>query len=359
MEESDDNDSVCFICKTEGGELVCCDNCRNACHIVCLGKSIESLPDVWHCPSCSTKGDVPYFCLSCDKGGVLCAPPLMPNEAESEEKAPKKAKGDGIVLVEHMDILIQPNPKNQGNHYEYSVIGGNAWLNQLVDDNVKEYFNIVGKHNRLRRHIFLTTIINQLTNENQRVLQMRNGEWAQLTEPAVRVHIQQRMSNVKKIKQIMIPVVDVSVIESRTKAIWKDSEEKDLRDWYSNMEVDISQMHSEDFSGIAKEIGRSVTACLVHLKKMLRNGLSKEEMERLINNWSKPEIDCDANIPTEYTLPQLCDMEGMTNNFSKNLNNNRVAIHIMQIPPNKLATFDKDVYLKTNKPIWMTMNKIT
>jgi hypothetical protein len=115
------------------------------------------------------------------------------------------------------------------------------------------------------------------------------------------------------------------------------------------MEVYISQMHSEDFSSIAKEIGRSETACLVHLKKMLRNGLSKEEMEGLIKNWSKPETDCDANIPTEYTLPQLCDMEGMTNNFSKNLNNNRIAIHITQIPPDKLATFDKDIYLKTNE----------
>jgi hypothetical protein len=41
-------------------------------------------------------------------------------------------------------------------------------------------------------------------------------------------------------------------------------------------------------------------------------------------------------------------MEGMTNNFTKNLSNNRVAIHITQIPPNKLATFDKDTYLREN-----------
>jgi hypothetical protein len=37
----------------------------------------------------------------------------MPNEAELEEKAPKKAKGDGVVPVEHIDIILQPKPKNR------------------------------------------------------------------------------------------------------------------------------------------------------------------------------------------------------------------------------------------------------
>ena len=58
--------------------------------------------------------------------------------------------------------------------------------------------------------------------------------------------------------------------------------------------------------------------------------------------------ETDANVPAEFALPRLCNMEGMTNNFTKNLRNNRVAIHITQIPPNKLATFDKDTYLREN-----------
>ncbi len=37
VEQFNNNNSICFICNTEGGELVCCDNCSNACHEVCLG----------------------------------------------------------------------------------------------------------------------------------------------------------------------------------------------------------------------------------------------------------------------------------------------------------------------------------
>ena len=116
---------------------------------------------------------------------------------------------------------------------------------------------------------------------------------------------------------------------------------------YSNIDVDISQVCLEDLSVIANEIGCSETAC--HQKKVLRKGLSKEEKYGLINNWSKRVTDHDANIPADYTLPQLCDMEGMSNNFTKNLNNNRIAINITQIPPDKLATFNKDIYLDTTE----------
>jgi len=51
---------------------------------------------------------------------------------------------------------------------------------------------------KLRKYIFVTTIINQLEIENRRVLQMRNGEWAQLKEPDVRSHIVRVMSNTKR-----------------------------------------------------------------------------------------------------------------------------------------------------------------
>jgi hypothetical protein len=88
-------------------------------------------------------------------------------------------------------------------------------------------------------------------------------------------------------------------------------------------------------------------ACKCHLKRILRNGLQEEDVELLISNWSKKKIT-DANVSAEFALPRLCNMKGMTNNFTKNLRNNRVAIHITQIPPNKLATFDKDTYLSEN-----------
>jgi hypothetical protein len=87
---------------------------------------------------------------------------------------------------------------------------------------------------------------------------------------------------------------------------------------------------------------------------MLRNGVSKEETEGLINNWPKTVTQHDANIPAEYALPRLCEMEGLMNNFMKNLNKNRMAIHIRQIPPDILAKSDKDIHRN-----WLTMTKIT
>jgi hypothetical protein len=89
----------------------------------------------------------------------------------------------------------------------------------------------VGNQVQLRRCIILTTS-NQLANENQIVLLVRNGAWAQLTELEVISLIQWKMYQARTMKQIMVPVVvDVLVIESRTKANWNAREEKYLCDW--------------------------------------------------------------------------------------------------------------------------------
>ena len=125
------------------------------------------------------------------------------------------------------DIDILAKRKNSGDKIDYKNHGGNIWLKQLCQEKVEEYCNIVGNHAYTRKDIFVTTIINQLANENRRVLQMRNGEWAQLKEPEVRSNILAVMGNAKRKMNIMAPVVPV--IKSR---FWKDSEEKRLRDWY-------------------------------------------------------------------------------------------------------------------------------
>jgi len=59
------------------------------------------------------------------------------------------------------------------------------------------------------------------------------------------------------IKTLVVPVLK--------KIFWKGSEEKSLRDWYIKKNVDISQIHSEDYVGIAEEMGRSQAACKFHL----------------------------------------------------------------------------------------------
>jgi hypothetical protein len=52
-------------------------------------------------------------------------------------------------------------------------------------------------------------------------------------------------------------------------------------------------------------------------------------------------------IPADFSLKELCNKEGITTSFSLNLIKNRSAIHITQVAPNKLALFDKTVYMET------------
>jgi hypothetical protein len=126
------------------------------------------------------------------------------------------------------DIDILAKRKNSGDKIEYKNHGGNIWLKQLCQEKVEEYCNIVGNRANMRKNIFVRTIIDQLANENRRVLQMRNGEWAQLKEPDVRRNIITVMGNAKRKMNIMAPVVP-----ERKSKYWKDSEEKRLCDWYS------------------------------------------------------------------------------------------------------------------------------
>merc|ERR1719464_1606179 len=52
-EEDDEHMEVCRTCK-EGGELLCCDSCPNAYHIRCLEPPLEEYPEhEWTCPRCA------------------------------------------------------------------------------------------------------------------------------------------------------------------------------------------------------------------------------------------------------------------------------------------------------------------
>ena len=103
-------------------------------------------------------------------------------------------RNDEVSIVPVKDIDILTRRKNSVDKMEYKNLGGNIWLKKLCQDNLEEYYNIVGNHSNLRKNIILTTIINQLANENRRVLQIRNGEWTQMKEQEVKRHIQNAMN---------------------------------------------------------------------------------------------------------------------------------------------------------------------
>ncbi|KAI9783606.1 MAG: hypothetical protein M1816_001312 [Peltula sp. TS41687] len=55
-EKQDDNNDYCSACGGEGS-LVCCDGCPRSFHVTCLDPpaDIDSLPEPWFCPDCTTK----------------------------------------------------------------------------------------------------------------------------------------------------------------------------------------------------------------------------------------------------------------------------------------------------------------
>ncbi|XP_039150322.1 chromodomain-helicase-DNA-binding protein Mi-2 homolog isoform X1 [Drosophila simulans] len=52
-EDDDEHQEFCRVCK-DGGELLCCDSCPSAYHTFCLNPPLDTIPDGdWRCPRCS------------------------------------------------------------------------------------------------------------------------------------------------------------------------------------------------------------------------------------------------------------------------------------------------------------------
>ncbi|KAL0268514.1 UNVERIFIED_CONTAM: hypothetical protein PYX00_010429 [Menopon gallinae] len=54
-QDDDEHNEFCRLCK-DGGELLCCDSCTSAYHIFCLNPPLSEIPDGdWKCPRCSAE----------------------------------------------------------------------------------------------------------------------------------------------------------------------------------------------------------------------------------------------------------------------------------------------------------------
>lgn len=58
-DDDDEHQEFCRICK-DGGELLCCDSCPSAYHTFCLSPPLDDVPDgSWRCPRCGCP-PIPY-----------------------------------------------------------------------------------------------------------------------------------------------------------------------------------------------------------------------------------------------------------------------------------------------------------
>ncbi|XP_046678885.1 LOW QUALITY PROTEIN: chromodomain-helicase-DNA-binding protein Mi-2 homolog [Homalodisca vitripennis] len=73
-----DHQDYCEVCQ-QGGEIILCDTCPRAYHLVCLDPELEDTPEgKWSCPHCETEGtqeqdddEHQEFCRVCKDGGEL------------------------------------------------------------------------------------------------------------------------------------------------------------------------------------------------------------------------------------------------------------------------------------------------
>ncbi|KAK3918897.1 Chromodomain-helicase-DNA-binding protein 4 [Frankliniella fusca] len=77
-EEQTDHQDYCEVCQ-QGGEIILCDTCPRAYHLVCLEPELEETPEgKWSCPHCEGEGvqeqdddEHQEFCRVCKDGGEL------------------------------------------------------------------------------------------------------------------------------------------------------------------------------------------------------------------------------------------------------------------------------------------------
>lgn len=118
IEEQTDHQDYCEVCQ-QGGEIILCDTCPRAYHLVCLEPELEEAPEGrWSCPHCETEGtkegeeddEHNEFCRKCKDGGELlccdscpwayhtfCLNPPLTEIPDGDWRCPRCAVSGGII----------------------------------------------------------------------------------------------------------------------------------------------------------------------------------------------------------------------------------------------------------------------
>uniref|UniRef100_A0A8C5JI69 Chromodomain helicase DNA binding protein 5 n=1 Tax=Junco hyemalis TaxID=40217 RepID=A0A8C5JI69_JUNHY len=93
LEEGDgyetDHQDYCEVCQ-QGGEIILCDTCPRAYHLVCLDPELEKAPEgKWSCPHCEKEGEL-LCCDTCPSSYHLhCLNPPLPEIPNGEWLCPR------------------------------------------------------------------------------------------------------------------------------------------------------------------------------------------------------------------------------------------------------------------------------
>ncbi|XP_071040279.1 chromodomain-helicase-DNA-binding protein Mi-2 homolog isoform X4 [Parasteatoda tepidariorum] len=107
-QEEDEHMEFCRVCK-DGGELLCCDSCPSAYHTHCLNPPLKNIPDgEWHCPRCSAeplKGRVAKILTW--RWAEVKVEEEKKEEEEKEEPAPQPSTSKKPPVKKHREFFVK------------------------------------------------------------------------------------------------------------------------------------------------------------------------------------------------------------------------------------------------------------
>ncbi|XP_019771102.2 chromodomain-helicase-DNA-binding protein Mi-2 homolog isoform X4 [Dendroctonus ponderosae] len=137
-DEPYEHQDYCEVCQ-QGGEIILCDTCPRAYHLVCLEPELDEAPEgKWSCPHCESEGPADQdddehqeFCRVCKDGGELlccdscpsayhthCLNPPLTDVPDGDWKCPRcscpalKAKVAKILTWRWSDVDVVNKDKN-------------------------------------------------------------------------------------------------------------------------------------------------------------------------------------------------------------------------------------------------------
>ncbi|XP_054712888.1 chromodomain-helicase-DNA-binding protein Mi-2 homolog isoform X2 [Uloborus diversus] len=126
-QEEDEHMEFCRVCK-DGGELLCCDSCPSAYHTHCLNPPLKNVPDGdWHCPRCA-------------EGAVAKEVPIK-KKLEDEFKAePLKGKVSKILTWRWAEVLKVDDEKKEGEENKEDVTAQPSTSKKVQPKPQREFF---------------------------------------------------------------------------------------------------------------------------------------------------------------------------------------------------------------------------
>ncbi|KAI6200928.1 hypothetical protein M3Y96_00786800 [Aphelenchoides besseyi] len=128
VEEVEEQQNFCSVCQ-QGGEIILCDTCPRAYHLVCFDPELTEPPEGdWSCPHCEANG-VPQkepeepkrenmeFCRTCHEGGFLLCCDTCPNSFHAYCLDPPLTKLPPPDENWSCFRCLAPQPKNRPDKY--------------------------------------------------------------------------------------------------------------------------------------------------------------------------------------------------------------------------------------------------